>query len=999
MQGTRRCPSALSGPEVWPATPPGTRTPFAPRGRPRARAAVEVREPSRAAHVARTAPLPPSIVPPGPRRDESSTLGTLDGPAPEAENARRDDDGEMESGTTMTSGSRAEPLRPLPAPVPGDLLAGRWELCRPLGNGGSGLVFAAWDRDLKTEVALKVVRPDRLSAPALARLRREVLVARAVTSPHLVRVFDLGEDAGRPFLTMELVPGGALRERMTQPLPLEDVIRIGTEVLEGLAALHAAGIVHRDVKPGNVLLGPAGEARIVDFGLARSLDRDETRLTETETALGTADYMAPEQALGRDVDARSDLYAFGVLLFEMLTGTLPWKAESSFGSVLARLRAKAPDVRKHRPEAPGWLAEVVARLLERRPEDRYGSAEKVLADLRRRSVGWRNVLARRRRPLLLAAAAIAIAVLGAAGWRAATAPKLAALAPDGAFGARGLGRSGSVLWRRPDLDPARSAAVGRFRRDGPAEIAAILEQEPYDKEPDRIYTLSFLEAATGRVVRTAKLKPELGNFPSNERRFAVSTTRVADTDGDGLDEVFVNYFHMWAPSFVLTWNPANGRSLMAFVGGGHHRFVDAVDVDGDGRKEMLLLGINSPFGWYHVLAVARLWENDPRGARSRSSAFGTFSADQAGGASDANLIEYVLLPRGSFSEDSRELRAVDDRTYELGYGNGRAVRIDLGGCGLLSPAAGVDCAALRRARMSAYANLREGIRRGKVGVLAEAVASFDAAERDARGARDAILVELVRRWRGMTLLLHGRASEGAAVLADVINGSENALEIADDAGRELHKAGRLPEAVAWYTRALERAGPEQSGRSVTYPREGLLLAFVELGKLDDAARWVDRWAADSNMHSVARVPWYRTFLAWRRGTAFDPPPLTLGAYDLLHLWWFEMQLARNAEPEPLLARARAEFVDAVRARGPLLSVQAELLDRLGRRDEARAAAREAWRETEAALRTEVWTRAHLDLVVERVVRLVGGDEARHARSLLETIRAEAKRPDPGTRTR
>jgi len=124
-----------------------------------------------------------------------------------------------------------------------------------------------------------------------------------------------------------------------------------------------------------------------------------------------------------------------------------------------------------------------------------------------------------------------------------------------------------------------------------------------------------------------------------------------------------------------------------------------------------------------------------------------------------------------------------------------------------------------------------------------------------------------------------------------------------------------------------------------------------------------------------------------------------GTYDLLHLWSFEMLLAKNAEPKALLERARSEFVEAVRARGPLLSVQAELLERLGRRDEARDVAREAWRETEAAVRTEVWTRAHLDLVVERVVRLAGGDEARHARALLETVRAEAKRPDPGTRTR
>ncbi|CAG1004459.1 partial Serine/threonine-protein kinase StkP, partial [Gammaproteobacteria bacterium] len=288
-------------------------------------------------------------------------------------------------------------------------------------------------------------------------------VAHAVSSPRLVRVYDIGEDAGRPFLTMELVPGAPLRNRTSGPLPIEDVVRIGIEVLEGLAALHAAGIVHRDVEPGNVLLDPDGGARIVDFGLARSLDRDETRLTETDTALGTADDMAPEQALGHDVDARSDLYAFGVLLFELLTGDLPWRAESSLDSVLARLRAKAPDVRELRPETPRWLAETVGRLLERKPENRFANAEEALRILRRRSVGLGAILARRRRPLLAAAAALALALLGAVGWRFATSPALASLAPDGSLGARGLDRAGRVVWKRSDLAPARCAARDRFR--------------------------------------------------------------------------------------------------------------------------------------------------------------------------------------------------------------------------------------------------------------------------------------------------------------------------------------------------------------------------------------------------------------------------------------------------------------------------------------------------------------------------------------------------------
>jgi tetratricopeptide (TPR) repeat protein len=905
----------------------------------------------------------------------------------------------MESRVTNTSEDEPAPSRALPAPVPGEILAGRWELRRQVGAGGSGLVFSAWDRELKTEVALKIVRPDRLSALALARLRREVLVARAVTNPHLVRVFDLGEDAGRPFLTMELVPGGSLRERMKAPLPTEDVLRIGTEVLVGLAALHSVGIVHRDLKPGNVLLGPAGEARIVDFGLARSLDREVTRLTETEEALGTADYMSPEQALGRELDPRTDLYSFGVLLFEMLAGRLPWEAESSFGSVLARLHEKAPDVRKLRPSTPRWLAEVVGRLLERKPEDRYGSAEDVFTDLRRRSIGWGSFLARRRRPLLAAGAALVLAAFCATGWRVATTRALESVVADGAFGARGVDSAGRTLWRRPDVDGPRCAVVGRFRHGGPREVAAILAPARHDRDPARIYELTFLDATTGEATRTATLVPGLEAFPEHERRFAVTTMEAEDTDGDGLDEVFVSYFHMWAPSFVLMWNPADGRSFTVFTGGGHHRFVRGIDVDGDGRKELVLLGINSPFGWYRVLALARLWTYDPPGAPSRVSESGAFSAEQAPGASERSLLDYVLLPRGTFSEDSRELGLLHDRTAVLTYGNGLEMRVDLGGCGLLPPVEGVDCASVRRDRMTAYGGLREGLRMGRVGVVEEAVEAFEVAERHARAARDPILVELVRRWRGMTLLLRGRRQEGEAELADLVRSSENALEIADDAGRELHKAGRLPEAIAWYRRALERAGPAHSGRSVTYPREGLLLALAELGRLDEAVGLVQRWSVDPNTSAAVRAAWYRSFLAWKRGTPIDPPSLATGAYDLLHLWSFEIRLARGADPATLLAEARAQLVEAVRARGPLLSVQAELLDRLGQREEAAAVAREAFRETKDALRAEVWTRAHLDLVAERVGRLVGGAEAEEADALLETIRAEARRPDPGARTR
>src|SRR5262249_1174486 len=154
--------------------------------------------------------------------------------------------------------------------------------------------------------------------------------------------------------------------------------------LEGLAALHALSIVHRDVKPANVLLTAAGEVKLADLGLARQLDRDDTRMTADHAVVGTVDYLSPEPALGGGADPRSDLYAAGLVLFEMLAGRLPFPAKSDLGALLAHFHTAPPDLRRLRPEVPRWLARLVRRLLAKRPEDRYPSAVAALSDLRRR---------------------------------------------------------------------------------------------------------------------------------------------------------------------------------------------------------------------------------------------------------------------------------------------------------------------------------------------------------------------------------------------------------------------------------------------------------------------------------------------------------------------------------------------------------------------------------------------------------------------------------------
>ncbi|MCZ7652208.1 MAG: serine/threonine protein kinase [Thermoanaerobaculia bacterium] len=242
------------------------------------------------------------------------------------------------------------PPRELPA---GSVVAGRYRIGPLIGRGGFAHVYRARDEAEGAEVALKVLRADRFTAAALRRLEREAALAAGFDHPHLVRVLDAGRDGDLAYLAMELVAGPTLRERLREgPPPVDEAVRLAGEILDGLAALHARGVLHRDVKPGNVLLGADGRARLADLGLALPVDRDETRATSTAAIVGTLDYLSPEQALGEDLDARSDLYSVGLVLFEMLTGRLAFERASTLGVLLARLQATPPTCARCAPTSP-----------------------------------------------------------------------------------------------------------------------------------------------------------------------------------------------------------------------------------------------------------------------------------------------------------------------------------------------------------------------------------------------------------------------------------------------------------------------------------------------------------------------------------------------------------------------------------------------------------------------------------------------------------------------
>jgi tetratricopeptide (TPR) repeat protein/TolB-like protein len=252
-----------------------------------------------------------------------------------------------------------------------------------------GEVYRAHDERLRRDVAIKLLPPGSLEHEgSAARLRREALTLSQLNHPHIASIYDVGSDAGRDYLVLELVPGGTLFERIhAGALPIAEVLRIGIEIAEGLAAAHEQGIVHRDLKPGNVALDPRGHAKLLDFGLARHLPGVTRGATVTVATLGlgiagTLPYMSPEQLRGAEIDSRTDLYALGVVLFEMSTGRRPFDGQVETAIVESILHDRAPQARSFNPAVPAVLETVIDRLLTKRAEDRYQSATEVIADLR-----------------------------------------------------------------------------------------------------------------------------------------------------------------------------------------------------------------------------------------------------------------------------------------------------------------------------------------------------------------------------------------------------------------------------------------------------------------------------------------------------------------------------------------------------------------------------------------------------------------------------------------
>ena len=264
----------------------------------------------------------------------------------------------------------------------GEVIAGRFELVELIGKGGMSSVYKAQDRLLDRMVAIKILHPHFTEDEEyVERFRREARAVAQLSHPNIVTVIDRGEDAGRQYIVFEYVEGENLKELLerTGPMPVRDALVMALQMARALEFAHGRGLIHRDVKPQNVLLNPDGQAKMTDFGIARSIDVQG--VTITGTILGTSEYIAPEQARGEQVDAQTDVYSMGVVLYELLTGGVPFEGDNFVTVALRHVNEPVPSVLDRRPEVPARVAMAVERSMAKYPAERFQSMDELSEEL------------------------------------------------------------------------------------------------------------------------------------------------------------------------------------------------------------------------------------------------------------------------------------------------------------------------------------------------------------------------------------------------------------------------------------------------------------------------------------------------------------------------------------------------------------------------------------------------------------------------------------------
>lgn len=321
--------------------------------------------------------------------------------------------------TDLTPGNRASPIEHSATIDIALSLGDRYRVRRLLGVGGMGEVFLAYDAELNREVAIKLIRGDiEIDTDLLERFRREIRLSSSITHRNVLRVYDLGEFGGRRFLSMQYIDGDDLSVLLRKGrLPLDDALRIFRQVCEGLKAAHEQNVIHRDLKPQNILIERSGRVFITDFGLAKMTSH--TSSNDIGKVIGSPQYMSPEQVRGAEVDHRTDIYSLGLVSYRMLTGTLPFSGETPLEIMVQRLRVDPKPADSVVPDLPKHLVHIVDRCLAADPDHRYPSVDAILQDLDEAkytdSVAFAIARNKRWRVPAIVAVAVLVLTLGAGG--------------------------------------------------------------------------------------------------------------------------------------------------------------------------------------------------------------------------------------------------------------------------------------------------------------------------------------------------------------------------------------------------------------------------------------------------------------------------------------------------------------------------------------------------------------------------------------------------------
>jgi len=823
-----------------------------------------------------------------------------------------------------------------------DGLPPRWRLERPLGRGGQAEVWLARDIELDQWAALKVFHGG-LDDAWRERMRREVRIGRELAHPGIVRVFELVEGKGCTAVAMEWVDGETVAHRLADgPLAIAVVVDLASQLLDVLAHLHECGIVHRDVKPSNVLVQPDGRIRLADLGLARPLE-GAVDVTHTEQAVGTPAYMSPEQLRGEPLSPASDLYGLGATLFHALTGAPPYEGESGFTVADGHLRAAIPNPRSRRPHCPRWLARFIRRLLEKRAADRWpnGAAAQAAFLSHRRLVSprvWRRV-------------AMAIGALVLLVWAGVIASQSRHGPTDSVQVSGGeivvLDAAGRELWRTrfPGFRLKQSLVVDLVGDSEPEVAVSLQGTGEVPTVPSQIRVFS-----RHREINTIEIGSDLrwSRYPRQLHTYNGPLLTVVDVDGDGRGELG------WTVGNMYSFGGEAGivdlrRNLIGpvFTNSGHLQTMAAGDLDGDGWPELVTAGVNNLLGYQSAVAVLEpltsSWHNS--GDTPCSPDFILSETQFGAGEPGKGLAGYTLL---GLYDNFLRIETVGPDGINLRT-PGRTLHLDPAGNPEGSPLWGRGPAA----RIHFWDEL--------VAVCYD----VEAGETDRRQRAESflerhpeVLAEDPMHLAAVLLLARSlsRAGDAAAGAEILLSASERHPDSADlwfKRATYQAAAGSLTDAlVSLDTAVTIGARTPRVGEALDHMVQ--LAAFTADRPRFDAA--IDLWSAKTQAPSGHRHVITRAMWAFYRGDWQDPN-LDAGVHvesglPEIHVATAWAELERSGDVEAALDRAR-EFAARPDIRDLAVVLEAEALVRLGQLDRATALALQACSELDRLGREEL----------------------------------------------